>query len=174
MTDRLLHDEEFSSKEFLLAVIHKDNKLTDAIIDFENVEPIAEGENEFEELNHPDDAVVCDAFMENTCTQASTSSGTLFSFGSSISSVSQTVDPKTLCGLCTEREKDSLMECGQLDIPYVVFVSQIVLLLVITKNFAKKFSDQRTRRKELSNFRCPFDRCGKLIKTKVKKMILDN
>lgn len=151
-----------------MAVIHKDNKLTDAFIDFENVGPIAEDEDEFEELNHPD-AVVCDAFMENTCTQASTSSGTLTSFGSSISSVSQAVDPKTLCGLCTEREKDSLMDCGH-TICGVCFTNR----LSDHQEFCKEnFTDQRTRRKELRNFRCPFDRCGKVIKTKVQKMILD-
>lgn len=168
LTDQLQNNDEFSSKEFLLAVIHKDNKLTKSYIDFESVGPISEGEDEFDYLNNPD-AAVCDAFMENTCTQASTSSGTINSFGSSISSVSQAVDSKTVCSLCSEREKDSLMECGH-TICGTCFQNRLSDHQAYCK---QTFADQRTQRKEIRNFRCPYDRCGQIIKAKVQKMILD-
>lgn len=153
--------------EFLRQLVYESGKLTEPMMQFDEVGDLPEGEDvEDEEEDICEDNDGDDACMQQ---QQVASISPASSTCSAVSQTSSSSSNRLICGKCGLRQKDTIMSCGHA-VCGVCFEN-----LVGTQqqqHSDMKLRGQRRKRVQKQLF-CPFDSCKQAIKPNATKLCLD-
>lgn len=154
--------------DFLRQFVYDRPNFTRHFIQFENVGPLPENENDDQDASDEDN-VETDELHEAESATANQHSIPRCPSSQSVSSQSSSSSSENLhmCGMCGIRKKNSLMQCGHA-ICSVCFGN---LKEVRIKECVRYRVVQR--RKEEKKMKCPFTACGKRINDRAQQICLD-
>lgn len=157
--------------DFLKQLTYDKSAFTEPLLDFENVKQVDDDDAAPDHDSEDDDSVA----MPESCLPSqltSLDSGIAVTSqisSSSASSTSSFDDTKLMCGICLDRQKDTLLDCG-----HTICGACFIDLKTARKKYCEeKFTNPRQRRAQTKLLECPFATCRKAIGLEARTILFD-